>query len=92
MDIKFYDLSLGIKAKEDDSKDEIFRGLIDTGRYFTIKADHYPTFEEAEKFIEKFFDELGVDGVYGITELSDAEVNTYFDDVGPNDWPILRKL
>lgn len=57
MNIKYYELNCGVKATEEEIKNgvengcEINRGLIDTEYSIAIKADHYPTFEEAEEFI-----------------------------------------
>ena len=52
MEIKYYELECGVKANEDEEYGcEICRGLVDTEYSIVIKADHYPTFEEAEEFI-----------------------------------------
>lgn len=54
MEIKYYELECGVKAKEDEEYGcEICRGLVDAEYSIAIKADHYPTFEEAEKFIKE---------------------------------------
>lgn len=58
MKIKYYELNCGVKATEEEIKNgtengcEISRGLIDTEYSIAIKADHYPTFEEAEDHFE----------------------------------------
>ena len=66
MEIKYYELNCGVKAKEEE-KDlygcEICRGLVDTEYSIAIKADHYPTFEEAEEFIKEDLKIFGYDGV-----------------------------
>lgn len=50
-DIKFYELNFGEMAKVGNKYDcEVCRGLVDYS--IAIKADHYPTFEEAEEFIK----------------------------------------
>ena len=73
MNIKYYELNCGVKATEEEIKNgaengcEINRGLIDTEYSIAIKADHYPTFEEAEEFIKDDLKKFGYDGVYGIT-------------------------
>ena len=73
MKIKYYELNCGVKATEEEIKNgtengcEISRGLIDTEYSIAIKADHYPTFEEAEEFIKDDLKRFGYDGVYGIT-------------------------
>lgn len=89
-DIKFYELDCGIKAKENEEYGcEICRGLVDTEYSIAIKADHYPTFEEAEEFIKEDLKRLGYDGVYGITPIEEWEVHEFFDDSNIDDWKIL---
>lgn len=94
LDYKFYELECGLKASENDKKnypDEICRGLIDTEYSIAIKADHKPTFEEAEKFIKEDLKKFGYDGVYGITPITEEEVHQFFDDSNIDNWKILRK-
>lgn len=90
--IEYYELSCGIKAtKENGNGCEICRGLIDSEYSIAIKADHYPTFEEAEKFIKEDLKNFGYDGVYGITPLTEQELYSFFDTENINEWKILTK-
>lgn len=92
MEIKFYELECGVKAKENEEYGcEVCRGLVDTEYSIAIKADHYPTFEEAEEFIKDDLKKLGYDGVYGITPIEEWEVHEFFDDSNIDDWKILTK-
>lgn len=91
-DIKFYELDCGVKAKENEEYGcEVCRGLVDTEYNIAIKADYYPTFEEAEEFIKEDLKRLGYDGVYGITPIEEWEVHEFFDDSDIDDWKILSQ-
>ena len=94
MEIKYYELNCGVKAKEEE-KDlygcEICRGLVDTEYSIAIKADHYPTFEEAEEFIKEDLKRFGYDGVYGITPLTEQELYSFFDTENIDKWKVLTK-
>ncbi len=68
---------------------EVCRGLVDTEYSIAIKADHYPTFEEAEEFIKEDLKRLGYDGVYGITPITEDEVHSFFDDSNIDNWIVL---
>lgn len=95
--IKYYELNCGVKATEEEIKDgtengcEISRGLVDTEYSIAIKADHYPTFEEAEDFIKDDLKKFGYDGVYGITPLSEDELHSFFDTENIDKWKVLSK-
>ena len=97
MNIKYYELNCGVKATEEEIKNgvengcEINRGLIDTEYSIAIKADHYPTFEEAEEFIKYDLKRFGYDGVYGITPLSEEELHSFFDTENIDKWKVLSK-
>ncbi len=96
MEIKYYEISCGVKATKKDiecgSKNgsEICRGLIDTEYSIAIKADHYPTFEEAEEFIREDLKKFGYDGVYGITPLTKEELYSFFDTENIDNWNVLK--
>lgn len=92
MEIKFYELDCGVKVKENEEYGcEICRGLVDTEYSIAIKADHYPTFEEAEEFVKEDLKQLGYDGVYGITPIEEWEVHEFFDDSNIDEWKILTQ-
>lgn len=92
LEIKFYELNCGEKAKEGNKYDcEVSRGLVDTEYSIAIKADHFPTFEEAEEFIKEDLKRFGYDGIYGITPITEEEVHQFFDDSNIDNWPILKK-
>ncbi len=89
-EIKFYELHCGDKAKEGQEYDcETCRGLVDAEHSIAIKADHYPTFEEAEEFIKDYLKKFEYDGVYGITPLTEDEVHSFFDDGNIDSWKVL---
>lgn len=91
-EIKFYELNCGERAEEGyEYGCEICRGLADTEYSIAIKADHYPTFEEAEEFIKEDLERFGYDGVYGITPITEEEVRQFFDDSDIDNWKILRQ-
>lgn len=91
-EIKYYELDCGIKAKENEEYGcEICRGLVDTEYSIAIKADHHPTFEEAEEFIKEDLKKFGYDGVYGITPLEEWEVHSFYDDSNIDNWKVLTK-
>lgn len=91
-EIKFYELNCGEKAEEGQEYGcEVCRGLVDIGYSIAIKADHYPTFEEAEEFIKDDLKRLGYDGVYGITPITEYEVHSFFDDSNIDNWKVLNK-
>lgn len=91
LDYKFYELDCGVKAKDNEEYGcEICRGLVDTEYSIAIKADHEPTFEEAEKFIKEDLKRLGYDGVYGITPITEEEVHQFFDYSNINNWKVLK--
>ena len=90
--VEFYELDCGIKANENEEYGcEICRGLVDTEYSIAIKADHYPTFEEAEEFIKEDLKRFGYDGVYGITPITEDEVHAFFDDSNIDGWKVLSK-
>lgn len=90
MSINYYELTCGVKAnKEDENECEICRGLVDTEYSIAIKADHYPTFEEAEEFIKEDLKRFGYDGVYGITPLTEQELHSFFDTESIDEWKVL---
>jgi len=97
MKIKYYELNCGVKATEEEIKNgaengcEINRGLIDTEYSIAIKADHYPTFEEAEEFIKDDLKKFGYDGIYGITPLSEEELHSFFDTENIDKWKVLSR-
>ena len=92
MKIKYYELECGVKAKEDEEYGcEICRGLVDTEYSIAIKADHYPTFEEAEEFIKEDLKKFGYDGVYGITPLTEQELYSFFDTENIDEWKVLTR-
>ena len=83
---KFYELDCGVKAKENKEYGcEICRGLVDAEYSIAIKAEHEPTFEEAEEFIKDDLKRLGYDGVNGIT----PKTETVLDEI---DWGNGRKF
>ncbi len=91
-EIKFYELNCGEKAEAGKEYGcEVCRGLVDTEYSIAIKADHYPTFEEAEEFIKEDLKRLGYDGVYGITLLTEDEVHSFFDDSNIDNWKVLTR-
>ena len=89
-DYGFYELGLGVKTDEPDS-DYVCRGLYDSEYSIAIKADHSPDFEEAEEFIREDLKRLGYDGVYSITEITEYEVEQFFDTSNIDDWKVLRR-
>ena len=97
MEIKYYELNCGRKATKEDEEFgcengcEICRGLVDTEYSIAIKADHYPTFEEAEEFIKEDLKKFGYDGVYGITPLTEQELHSFFDIENIDEWKVLTK-
>ena len=92
MEIKYYELECGVKAKEDEEYGcEICRGLVDAEYSIAIKADHYPTFEEAEEFIKEDLKKFGYDGVYGITPLTEQELYSFFDTENIDEWKVLTR-
>ena len=92
MEIKYYELKCGVKAKENEEYDcEVCRGLVDIEYSIAIKADHYPTFEEAEEFIKDYLKEFGYDGVYGITPLTEQELYSFFYIKNIDKWKVLTR-
>ena len=92
MKIKYYELECGVKAKEGEKYGcEICRGLVDAEYSIAIKADHYPTFEEAEEFIKEDLKKFGYDGVYGITPLTEQELYSFFDTENIDEWKVLTR-
>ena len=89
MSIKFYEIAFGIKA--DGATEDANRGLCDSEYSIAIKATHYPTFEEAEKFVSDDLKQLGYDGVYSITPLTEEELHSFFDTDNIDDWKILER-
>lgn len=90
--VEFFELECGVKAIEGKEYGcEICRGLVDTEYSIAIKADHHPTFEEAEEFIKEDLQRLGYDGVYGITPITEYEVHQFFDDSRIDEWKILSR-
>ena len=84
--MRYFELGLGYK------EDEGFG----TGDYeeqysIAIKADHHPTFEEAEMFIKKDMEAMGYTGINSITEIAEWECHTFFDDDNIDNWPILTE-
>ena len=65
-------------------------GYADLEYSMAIKADHYPTFDEVEKFVQKDMVKLGHAKVHGFREITEDEVHNFFDDEHFNDWPILK--
>lgn len=89
---KFYELDCGVKAKENKEYGcEICRGLVDAEYSIAIKAEHEPTFEEAEEFIKDDLKRLGYDGVYGITPITEYEVHQFFDDSNIDNWNVMKR-
>lgn len=97
MEIKYYELNCGVKETKEDKEFgcengcEICRGLVDTEYSIAIKADHYPTFEEAEEFIKEDLKRFGYDGVYGITPLTEQELHSFFDTEKIDEWKVLTR-
>lgn len=97
MKIGYYELELGRKPTKEEIKygtkngSEISRGLVDAECSIAIKADHHPDFEEAEGFVKADLIVLGYDGIYGITPLSEDEIDLYFDTENLDNWKILGK-
>ena len=92
MEVKYYELNCGVKAKSGEKYEcEINRGLVEVEYSIAIKADHYPTFEEAEEFVKEDLKKFGYDGVYGITPLTEQELYSFFDTENINEWKILTK-
>ena len=89
MNVEYYELNCGVKAKEGD--EEVNRGLVDAEYSIAIKADHYPTFEEAEEFTKEDLKKLGYDGIYGITPLTEQELHSFFDTENIDEWKTLSK-
>lgn len=54
-----------------------------------IKADHWPTFEEAENFLKEEMLALGFTGVHSITEETLDEVRLSYEDEEIKRWPTL---
>lgn len=84
---KFYEIGLGNKEDKD------FRTWDYEELYsVVIKATHYPTFEEVEKFLSS---DLNLRpacniGVNSITETSEWEVHNLYDDTDVENWRILK--
>ena len=89
MSIKFYEIAFGIKA--DSTAENVNRGLCDSEYSIAIKATHYPTFEEAEKFVSDDLKQFGYDGVYSITPLTEEELHSFFDTDNIDDLKILER-
>lgn len=82
--IRYFELGFGYKEDKD------FR----TGDYeeeysMAIKADHYPSFEEAEEFVALSMKEWGYTGINSITEIEEWEVHKFFDDDNIDNWKVL---
>ena len=82
--IRYFELGFGYK------EDEYFG----TGDYeevysMAIKADHYPSFEEAEEFVKDDMKEWGYTGINSITEIEEWEVHKFFDDDNVDNWKVL---
>lgn len=82
--MKYFELGLGYK------EDKEFR----TGDYeeqysIAIKADHYPSFDEAERFIAEDMKAMGYTGINSITEIEEWECHSFFDDSNFDNWPVL---
>lgn len=92
MKVQFYELNCGVKARENEEYScEVSRGLIDAEYSIAIKADHYPTFKEAEEFIKADLKKFNYDGVYGITPLTEAELYAFFDTENIDKWGVLTR-
>lgn len=92
MEVGFYELRCGVLPKQNNNSDcKICRGLVDTEYSIAIKADHYPTFEEAEKFIKDDLKRFGYDGVYEIVPLTKEELFSFFDTENIDKWKVLTK-
>lgn len=90
MSIRYYELNCGIKAnKGEEYECEICNGLVDSEYSIAIKADHYPTFEEAKEFVQEDLKKLGYDGIYGITPLTEQELYSFFDTENIDEWKVL---
>lgn len=84
--MRYFEIEFGQK------EDPRFR----TGDYhaeevIAIKADHWPTFEEAEEFNRDYMERHKVNGVHSITEISEAEVHSDFNDDNFDEWPVLTE-
>lgn len=84
MEIRYFELGLGYKEDKD------FR----TGDYYdqysmAIKADHSPSFAEAEEFIKEDMQKMGYTGINSITEIEEWEVHEFFDDTDIDSWKVL---
>ena len=97
-EIKFYEIEFGQKFNEKsespyetDDGIPIVHGMVDVGYSIAIKADHYPSLQEAEIFCKEDIEKFGYDGVYGITPLTKQEVHSFFDDSNIDNWKILSK-
>lgn len=76
--MKYYELDCGKKYNGKDTEGcEVVRGLIDAYFNIVIELDHYPTFEEAEFLVKEKLLELGYDGIYGITPITEEEYKLY---------------
>ena len=85
-DFQYYEIGLG------DVDDPDFR----TDNYeetysIAIKSDHYPEFDEVERFLADDISRNGFTGVNSITPLDEWEVHKFFDDSNIDNWPILKK-
>lgn len=96
--VKYYEIEFGRKFNEKsespyetDDGIPIVYGMIGTEYSIAIKADHYPTLQEAENFCKEDIEKFGYDGVYGITPLTEQEVHSFFDDSNIDNWKILSK-
>lgn len=87
MNIQYYEIGFGTKT--DDATEDVCRGLCDSEYSIAIKATHYPTFEEVEKFVSEDLKQFGYDGVYSITPLTEEEVYSFFNTDNIDNWKIL---
>ena len=84
INIRYFDIGFGNKEdKNFRSEDYEECDLI------TIKADHYPNFEEVEKFLEEYMKLLNCTGINSITEVEEREVLWIYDKKEVDEWDIL---
>ncbi len=84
--MRYFALGLGYK-------DDQYFGTGDYEEQYSmaIKADHYPSFDEAEEFIKKDMENMGYTGISSITEIEEWEVHKFFDDENLDSWPVLTE-
>ena len=83
MSCQYYEIEFGILAEGAQSGD--YHSL----HSVAIKADHWPTIDEAWEFVKDYAARLGCgfDCVNGVTRISEEEVRAYFDASSIDSWP-----